>query len=55
MYCPDWIFDIVCAEVASLYLKNDIALALGAGKYTSFLSKEYEALSADEIALALKK
>ena len=52
MFCPDWVFDIVCAEVASLYLKNDVALALGAGKYTSFLSKEYEALSADEIAMA---
>ena len=52
MYCPDWIFDVVCAEVASLYLKNDVALALGAGKYTSFMSKEYEALSADEIAMA---
>ena len=52
MFCPDWVFDTVCAEVASLYLKNDVALALGAGKYTSFLSKEYEALSADEIAMA---
>ena len=30
MYCPDWIFDIVCAEVASLYLKNDVALEMGA-------------------------
>ena len=52
MFCPDWVFDIVCAEVASMYLKNDVALALGAGKYASFLSKEYEALSADEIAMA---
>ena len=52
MYCPDWIFDIVCAEVASLYLKNDIALALGAAKYTSAMSGEYESLSGEEIALA---
>ena len=52
MFCSDWVFDIVCAEVASLYLKNDVALALGAGKYTSFLSKEYESLSADETAMA---
>ena len=52
MYCPDWIFDIVCAEVASLYLKNDVALALGAAKYTSAMSGEYESLSGEEIALA---
>ena len=52
MFCPDWVFDTVCAEVASLYLKSDVALALGAAKYTSSLSKEYEALSADEIAMA---
>ena len=52
MFCPDWVFDTVCAEVASLYLKNDVALDLGAAKYTSSLSKEYEALSADEIAMA---
>lgn len=52
MYCPDWIFDIVCAEVATLYLKHDVALTLGAGKYTSSLSKEYEALSGDEFAMA---
>ena len=52
MYCPDWIFDIVCAEVASLFLKNDVALSLGAEKYTSSLSGEYEGLSGDEIAMA---
>ena len=52
MFCPDWIFDIVCAEVASLYLKNDVALEMGASKYTQWLSKEYEALSADEISMA---
>ena len=52
MFCPDWVFDTVCAEVASLYLKNDVALDLGAAKYTSSLSKEYEAMSADEIAMA---
>ena len=52
MFCPDWVFDIVCAEVASLYLKNDVALALGAAKYTSSLSKEYEELSADEVNMA---
>ena len=51
MYCPDWIFDIVCAEVAGLYLKSDVALSMGAGKYASGLSDEYEGFSADEVAL----
>ena len=50
MFCPDWIFDIVCAEVAALYLKNDVALSMGAGKYASGLSDEYEGFSADEVA-----
>ena len=52
MYCPDWIFDIVCAEIASLFIKNDVALTLGAGKYASGLSEEYKELSGDEIELS---
>ena len=51
MYCPDWIFEIICAEVAALFLKNDVALALGAGKYASGLSNQYEEFSADEVAM----
>ena len=51
MYCPDWIFEIVSAEVAALYLKNDITLELGARKYATGLSGDYEELSADEIAM----
>ena len=52
MYCPDWIFDIVSAEVAAIYLKNDVALPLGAQKYASDLSSEYEEFSADEVTIA---
>ena len=52
MYCPDWIFDIISAEVASIYLKNDVALPLGAQKYASGVSSEYEEFSADEIEVA---
>ena len=51
MYCPDWIFDIICAEVAALYLKNDVSLTLGAGKYASGVSDKYAGFSADEVAL----
>ena len=42
MYCPDWIFEIVSAEVASLYLKNDVPLEMGASKYVSGLSENFE-------------
>ena len=52
MYCPDWIFDIVCAEIASLFIKNDVALTLGAAKYASGLSEEYKELSGDEMELS---
>ena len=51
MHCPDWIFDIISAEVAALYLKNDIALSMGAGKYASGLSGQYEEFSSDEVSL----
>ena len=44
MYCPDWIFDIVSAEVASLYLKNDVPLEMGASKYVSGLSENMRIL-----------
>ena len=52
MYCPDWIFDIISAEVAAIYLKNDVALPLGAQKYASGVSSEYEEFSADEVEVA---
>ena len=51
MYCPDWIFDIVSSEVAILYLKNDVSLSMGAAKYASGLSDEYEEFSSDEVEL----
>ena len=51
MYCPDWIFDIISAEVAAIYLKNDIALSLGAEKYASGVSSEYQEFSGDEVAV----
>ena len=51
MYCPDWIFEIVSAEVASLYLKNDVPLEMGASKYVSGLSDNYEELSSQEISI----
>ena len=50
MYCPDWIFEIVSVEVASLYLKNDVPLEMGASKYVSGLSEDYEELSSQEIS-----
>ena len=51
MHCPDWIFDIISAEVATLYLKNDVSLQMGAGKYATGLSEQYEEFSSDEVAL----
>ena len=51
MYCPDWIFEIVSAEVASLYLKNDVPLEMGASKYVSGLSENYDELSSQEISI----
>ena len=50
MYCPDWIFEIISAEVASLYLKNDVPLEMGASKYVSGLSENFEELSSQEIS-----
>ncbi len=49
MYCPDWIYDIISAEVASLYLKNDVPLEMGASKYVKGLSENYEELTTQEI------
>lgn len=50
MYCPDWIYDIISAEVASLYLKNDVPLEMGANKYVRGLSENYKEFSSQEIS-----
>ena len=51
MYCPDWIYDIISAEVASLYLKNDVPLEMGANKYVQGLSENYKEFSSQEISI----
>lgn len=51
MYCPDWIYDIVSAEVASLYLKSDVPLEMGASKYVRGLSENYKEFSSQEISI----
>ena len=50
MYCPDWIYEIISSEVASLYLRNDVPLEMGASKYASGLSANYDEFLSQEIS-----
>lgn len=49
-YCPDWIFDAVCAQVANEYLAQELPINNIAKKYSDGLSEKYSVIPAEEFA-----
>ena len=50
MFCPDWIFDVSSARVASEFLGADLPLEALATKYANGLSEKYTAISPEELS-----
>ena len=50
-YCPGWIYDAVCAQVANDFIAQEMPLRLLAKKYTDELSKKYNVISPEEIEI----
>lgn len=48
-YCPDWIYDAVCAQVAQDFLTQEMPLRTLAKKYTDDLSLKYAAIAPEEV------
>jgi len=48
-YCPNWIFDAVCAQVANEFISQDLPLRTLAKKYTDGLADKYAPIAAEEI------
>lgn len=48
-YCPDWIYDAVCAQVANDFIAQDMPLRTLAKKYTDELSKKYSLIAPEEV------
>ena len=48
-YCPDWIFDAVCAQVANEFIAQEMPLRTLAKKYTDGLSSKYSAIPPEEV------
>ena len=48
-YCPDWIFDAVCAQVANEFIGQELPLRTLAKKYTDELSKKYANITPEEV------
>ena len=50
-YCPGWIYDAVCAQVANDFIAQEMPLRLLAKKYTDELSKKYNVISPEEVEI----
>lgn len=48
-YCPDWIYDAVCAQVANDFIAQEMPLRTVAKKFTDELSKKYAAITPEEV------
>lgn len=48
-YCPDWIYDAVCAQVANEFIAQELPLRTLAKRYTDELSLKYSAISPEEV------
>ena len=48
-YCPNWIFDAVCAQVANEFISQDLPLRNLAKKYTDGLADKYAPIAVEEI------
>ena len=55
MYCPDWIFDIICSQVAANFIKNDISIPMGAGRFVSGLADDYDDFNGGEIEVGAEE
>ena len=53
-YCPGWIFDAVCAQVANDFIAQEMPLRLLAKKYTDELSKKYNVISPEEVEICVE-
>ena len=49
-YCPSWIFDAVCAQVASDFISKDLPLSNLSKKYTDGLAGKYAPIAVEEVA-----
>lgn len=50
VFCPDWIFDISTARVASEFLGAELPLEALATKYANGLSEKYTSITPEELA-----
>jgi len=48
-YCPNWIFDAVCAQVANEFISQDLPLRTLAKKYTDGLADKFAPITPEEI------
>ena len=48
-YCPVWIFDAVCAQVASEFLAQELPLRTLAKKYSDGLAQKYTLIAVEEL------
>ena len=48
-YCPDWIYDAVCAQVANEFISQEMPLRTLAKKYTDELSLKYSTIPPEEV------
>lgn len=48
-YCPNWIFDAVCAQVASEFISQDLPLRTLAKKYADGLADKFAPITPEEI------
>lgn len=54
-YCPDWIFDAVCAQVANEYLAQELPIRNIAKKYSDGLLEKYSKISPEEFEVVAEE
>ena len=48
-FCPAWIFDAVCAQVASEFISQELPIRTIAKKYTDGLAEKYTPIAVEEL------
>lgn len=48
-FCPDWLYNAVCALVARRYLESNLPLTPIADRYSKILSEKYSAITTDNL------
>ena len=54
-YCPDWIFDAVCAQVANEYLAQELPIRNIAKKYSDGLSEKYSGIPPEDFEIVAEE